>query len=137
MKTKNALDIIYRSLVSYIEDSAGANTEEAKEIQKAYFVILNELQTPTFSYRCSVTGEGFNGGYLILDENKFIKYEKDLVAWLRGRNVDEDNELSDEFLVNESHEIGEYVELASIEVDENDCYDEEGNHCTTFKTKTL
>jgi hypothetical protein len=59
-------------------------------------------------YKCSVTGENFNSGYFIKKENRHIKCEKDLIAWLRSRNVDENNELSDEFILNESEQLGEY-----------------------------
>jgi hypothetical protein len=134
MKAKKAINIIHTALTSYIEDSAGIDSEETKEIQKAYNKVVEELNKSmlTFAFRCSVTGEGFNGGYLIVDENRYIKYEKDLADWLRGRNVDKDNELSDEFLINESHEIGEFEQVAVDRVDKDNCYDIKGNHCTTF-----
>jgi hypothetical protein len=135
MKTKKALKIIHTALMSYVEDSAGAESKEAKEIQKAYDKLVKKTtgETLTFGFRCSVTGEGFNGGYFIVGENRYIKYERDLVAWLRGRNVDEEMELSDEFLISEADEIGEYEYVSSITVDKDNCYDAKGNHCTTFK----
>lgn len=60
---------------------------------------------------CSVTGEEMFKGYFLTGEKRYIKHEKDLVAWLRSRNVDEDNELSDEYLINESHTLGEFKEI--------------------------
>ena len=43
MKTTKALNIIYRSLVAYIEDSAGKDSQEAKEIDEAYSLVNSEL----------------------------------------------------------------------------------------------
>lgn len=34
-----ALEIIYNALVGYVEDSAGADSQEASDIQKAYSVV--------------------------------------------------------------------------------------------------
>lgn len=39
----------------------------------------------TFARQCEVTGEGMNEGYLVNDNN-YIKYEKDLLKMLRIRN---------------------------------------------------
>jgi len=45
MKTKvaKALNVIYTSLVGYVEDSAGAGSREAKQIDKAYALVNSEL----------------------------------------------------------------------------------------------
>ena len=45
MKTKvaKALNVIYNSLVGYVEDSAGAGSREAKQIDKAYALVNSEL----------------------------------------------------------------------------------------------
>jgi hypothetical protein len=43
MKLHNAINIIYRSLVAYIEDSAGQGSEEAKEIDKAYSLVNSKV----------------------------------------------------------------------------------------------
>ena len=43
MKTTKALNVIYRSLVAYVEDSAGTDSEEAKEIDKAYSLINSKV----------------------------------------------------------------------------------------------
>jgi hypothetical protein len=37
-----------------------------------------------------------------------VKYEKDLIALLRSWNADEDNELSDEYILAESYQQDEY-----------------------------
>ena len=44
MKTTKALNVIYRALVSYVEDSAGKDSLEAKEIDEAYSTINKALQ---------------------------------------------------------------------------------------------
>lgn len=43
MEVTEALNVIYRSLVSYIEDSAGRESLEAKEIDKAYSLVNSGL----------------------------------------------------------------------------------------------
>jgi len=60
-----------------------------------------------YARQCSVTGEGMNEGYLVGDCTP-VKYEKDLIALIRSWNVDENNELSDEFILTESYNNEEY-----------------------------
>jgi len=48
-----------------------------------------------------------NEGYLVGDCTP-VKYEKDLIALIRSWNVDENNELSDEFILTESYNNEEY-----------------------------
>ena len=43
MKVTKALNVIYRSLVAYIEDSAGRESLEAKEIDEAYSLVNSKL----------------------------------------------------------------------------------------------
>ena len=43
MKTTKALNVIYRSLVAYIEDSAGVGSSEAKQIDKAYSLVNSKV----------------------------------------------------------------------------------------------
>jgi len=142
MKRKEALHIISRSLVSYIEDSAGADSDEANEIQEAYDIISKPevVEAPKdneiYPMKCSVTGEVMHSGYYIEDEKRHIKNLKDVIAWLRGRNVDEFSELSDEYLIDEAYQLEEieYVVIVSWEqFDQNNYYDSKGNHCSTFK----
>ena len=61
-----------------------------------------------YARKCDITGEGMNDGYVVGDGFMHIKYEKDLIALLRSWNVDEDNELSDEYILAESYQLGEY-----------------------------
>ena len=51
-----------------------------------------------YARQCSVTGEGMNEGYLVNDDT-YVKYEADLINLIRSWNVDEYNELSDEFIL--------------------------------------
>ena len=60
-----------------------------------------------YARQCSITGEGMNQGYLVGDCTP-VKYEKDLIALIRSWNVDENNELSDEFILTESYNNEEY-----------------------------
>ena len=43
MKTNEAIKIVHWALVGYIEDSAGAESEEAKAIEEAWDIIKNRL----------------------------------------------------------------------------------------------
>jgi hypothetical protein len=43
MNTTEAINIIYRSLVAYIEDSAGKDTDEAREIDEAYSLVNSQV----------------------------------------------------------------------------------------------
>jgi hypothetical protein len=42
------------------------------------------------------------------DGEEYFANKSDLVKWLRDRNVDEYNELSDEFLLEEAYSLEEY-----------------------------
>lgn len=59
-----------------------------------------------FAKVCSVTGEGMNEGYVFEDGEMYFKYEKDFIAFLRQREGN--NDLSDEFLLNEAYELEEF-----------------------------
>ena len=61
-----------------------------------------------YARRCDITGEGMNDGYVVGDGEMHIKCEKDLITLLRSWNVDEDNELSDEYILAESYKLAEY-----------------------------
>lgn len=52
MNNKKAKDIIYNALMGYVEDSAGAESEEAKEIQQAWEK-LNEKPELSIEVHCS------------------------------------------------------------------------------------
>jgi len=60
-----------------------------------------------YARQCSITGEGMNEGYLVNDDT-YVKYEADLIKLIRSWNVDEYNELSDEFILNEAYDNEEY-----------------------------
>ncbi len=61
-----------------------------------------------YARQCDITGEGMNDGYVVGDGEMHIKYEKDLVALIRSWGVDENNELSDDFILNESWQHEEW-----------------------------
>jgi hypothetical protein len=59
-----------------------------------------------YARQCSITGEGMNEGYVYYDGEMYFKYEKDFILFLRYQN--EIWDLSDEFILNESYDNGEY-----------------------------
>tara|TARA_A100001201_G_scaffold1761_3_gene4506 strand:- start:259 stop:525 length:267 start_codon:yes stop_codon:yes gene_type:complete len=61
-----------------------------------------------YARQCDITGEGMNEGYIVDEGMMHIKYEKDLIALIRSWGVDENNELSDDFILSESYKNGEY-----------------------------
>jgi hypothetical protein len=63
-----------------------------------------------YAKQCSITGEGMNEGYVYYDGEMYFKYEKDFVMFLRYQNEHIENtwDLSDEFILKESYELGEY-----------------------------
>jgi hypothetical protein len=61
-----------------------------------------------FARKCSATNVGMNEGYVVYDGDEYFANKSDLVKWLRDRNVDEYNELSDEFLLKEAFELDEF-----------------------------
>jgi len=61
-----------------------------------------------YARRCDITGEGMNEGYIVDEGMMHVKYEKDLIALIRSWGVDENSELSDDFILSESYENEEY-----------------------------
>tara|TARA_Y100000401_G_scaffold44831_1_gene34370 strand:+ start:291 stop:857 length:567 start_codon:yes stop_codon:yes gene_type:complete len=49
--------------------------------------------------------------YLHTSEPKIFETDRELAKWLRSRGVDENNELSDEYIINESISIGEIKQV--------------------------
>jgi hypothetical protein len=43
-------------------------------------------------WQCDISGEGMNEGYCINDGGMYIKYEKDMVEWLRSKDWEFENE---------------------------------------------
>ncbi len=56
---------------------------------------------------CSITGEGMMSGYLTEDHD-CIKYEKDLIVWIRQRYGDDNSDLTDEEILQEAFAAEEY-----------------------------
>lgn len=78
-----------------------------------------------FARRCDATGRGMNEGYVVGDGEMYFSEKQHLVDWLKSRGV-MDN-LSDDFILNESYELGEYYYTEWQEVDEDCYYDADGN----------
>lgn len=83
---------------------------------------------------CSITNEGMNKGFVYHDGDLYFKYEKDLISHIRSLGNEEFNNVSDEFILKESYEAGEYywTEWEDLS-EENELYDEEGNIIQVFK----
>lgn len=79
-----------------------------------------------FARKCSVTGKGINEGYCVNDGDLYFSEESQLVKWLRDRDVDGTNELSDEFILNEAYQLEEYYYTEWDAEDEDEWYDEDG-----------
>lgn len=80
-----------------------------------------------FARKCSATGKGINEGYCVNDGDFYFSEESQLVKWLRDRDVDGTNELSDEFILKEAYQLEEYYYTEWDAEDEDEWYDEDGN----------
>ena len=70
-----------------------------------------KIKGTLWARKCSATGEGMNKGYCVLDGEEYFKNERDLIKYLRDREQSPSTEsinLSDEFILNEAYELGEY-----------------------------
>lgn len=72
----------------------------------------------------SATGKGMNEGFCVNDGEFYFENKEDLIKWLRDRNVDEYNELSDEFLLDEAYAEEEYY-YTEWDIEDSDYYYEE------------
>lgn len=75
----------------------------------------------------SVTGKGMNRGFCCFDGEFYFENKSDVIKWLRSRNVDEYKELSDEFLLEEAYECGEYYHTEWDVEDEEYWYEEQAD----------
>ena len=55
---------------------------------------------------CDVTGAPFNAGFCIFDGHYYFSQEQHVIDWLRERGGTEG--LSDDYILNEAYELGEY-----------------------------
>jgi hypothetical protein len=80
----------------------------------------------------TATGKGMNYGFCVNDGEAYFENEADLIKWLRDRNVDEDNELSDEFILNEAYALEEYY-YTEWDIEDGDYYYEEQSDGTLIE----
>lgn len=73
----------------------------------------------------SATGKGMNVGYCVYDGVAYFVNKEDLIKYLREQNVDEYNELSDEFLLEEAYANDEYYYTEWDVEDEEYWYEEQ------------
>ena len=64
-------------------------------------------QSKLWARVCDITGEGMNEGYVLYD-SETIKYEKDLIKELRKGGDEEYNNASDDYILKEAYENGDY-----------------------------
>ena len=74
---------------------------------KGMRIIVDNTKEKLWSRQCDITGEGMNEGYLV-DEHTYIKYEKDLIKYIRSRGDKEFNKATDEYILKESYEADEH-----------------------------
>lgn len=71
------------------------------------------IDATLYARKCDITGEGMSEGYLLEREGMYIKYEDDLVKYLRTEYAEDweedDRTLSDDFVLNDSYEAGYYM----------------------------
>jgi hypothetical protein len=83
-----------------------------------------------FARQCSITGEGMNEGFVYYDGEMYFKYQKDFVMFLKYQNepIEDIWDLSDDFILNESYDNGEYYYTEWEDEDDYEyCEDENGN----------
>lgn len=69
----------------------------------------------------SATGRGMNEGFCVNDGEAYFAEREDLIAYLRARNVDEYNILSDDFILDEAYELEDYY-YTEWEVEDEETY---------------
>ena len=70
----------------------------------------------------TATGKGMNEGFCVNDGDAYFVNQSDLVKYLRDEmNVDETGELSDEFILKEAYDNGEYY-YTEWDVEEEEYY---------------
>ena len=82
------------------------------------------MDTIKWARKDSATGKGMDKGYCVYDGDAYFVNEADLIKYLREQNVDEYNELSDEFLLKEAYECEDYY-FTEWDVEDSDYYYEE------------
>jgi hypothetical protein len=81
-----------------------------------------------YARQCSITSEGMNEGFVIGDGDFYIKYEKDLITFLRDNDESprENESLSDDFIMDEAYNLGEYYYTEWEDEDDYQYYEENG-----------
>lgn len=86
-----------------------------------------------YARKCSATGRGMSYGYVVMDGEHHFSDDKYLIEWLRGRG--DANDLTDEYLLTESFQLGEWYYTEWQEVDDDSWYDADGNEYHMFDGK--
>ena len=72
----------------------------------------------------TATGKGMNEGFCVGEGDAYFEEEADLIKYLREQNVDENKELSDDFILAEAYALEEYY-YTEWDVEDSDYYYEE------------
>jgi hypothetical protein len=105
-----ARENLIKTLVSFPYDlSSMFDDDIAKavmEIDRAIDMLVEDKRI------CSATGEEMTSGYVYRDGEKYFKYEKDLVEFLRSSGDENYNDATDEFILHEAYMLGEYYQTS-------------------------
>lgn len=83
------------------------------------------METKKWARVDTATGKGMNEGFCVGDGDAYFVEQSDLIKYLREEmNVDENNELSDEFILEEAYAEEEYY-YTEWDVEDSDYYYEE------------
>jgi hypothetical protein len=87
-----------------------------------------------YAKQCSITGEGMNEGYVYYDGEMYFKYEKDFVMFLKYQNepLEDIWDLSDEFILNEAYDNGEYYYTEWEDENEYEYFEDENGNLITL-----
>ena len=83
----------------------------------------NQEKPQLYAKKCSVTGKGMNAGYCYMNGEKYFINEKDLIAEIRSRGDEEFNKVSDDYILKEAYDTGEYYYSEWEELDDDENYD--------------
>ena len=105
MERKEFRDIVQKRYEFLLrKDRTSSETEELNAI----FNLKKAIKQTKFARKCSFLGKGMNAGYVFRNGEMYFKREKDLLDHLRGLGDANYNDATDEFILNEAYNVGDY-----------------------------